>query len=189
MQKGAATRQRILECAILRFAADGFRQASVAGVARDAGITAPAVHAYFGTKEALFNAAFEQDVAGLLEIVKARLGDAGELMPELLAAVDEHPLARRIFQGREADRTAELLALPSVVRTRAELVAMVTAGQQARVLRGDLAPEALAGALETLVLALLLGAVQVGMIGGDERRSAIRDVIVRGVGTGAASAE
>jgi hypothetical protein len=66
---------------------------------------------------------------------------------------------------------------------------MVTAGQQARVLRDDLAPEALAGALETLVLALLLGAVQVGMIGGDERRRAIRDVIVRGVGAGTASGE
>jgi AcrR family transcriptional regulator len=187
--KGEATRRRILACAVSRFAADGFRPASVAQIARDAGVTAPTVHAYFGSKEALFHAAFESDITVLLEVLTTRLADGPQpglglnLIPALLAAIDEHPLARRVFQGLEADRTRDLLQVPAVVRIRERLAALVGAAQQAGVLRADLAPEALAGALETLVLALLLGAVQVGMIGDEQRRLALAAIISTGVRT------
>lgn len=185
--KGAATRQRILDCAIVRFADYGFRQTSVAQVARDAGVTPPAVHAYFGDKEALFNAAVEQDVASLLDVVRQRLADEPipgvglALVPALLAALDPHPLARRIFSGHEPERTAELLQLPAVARTRAQAVAAITAAQQAGLVRADLEPVALTGALETLLLALMLGAVQIGMIGDDERRAAIVALLAQGI--------
>ena len=185
--KGAATQQRILAAAVARFADDGFRQTSVAQVARDAGVTAPAVHAYFRSKTELFHAAFERDIAGLLEVIKARLsegpipGGGFALIPALLAELDAHPLARRIFQGREAEHTRELLNLPAVVHTRAQLTAMVAGAQQAGLLRADLQPEALAGAMETIVLALLLGAVQVGMIGDENRRLAILAILTTGI--------
>ena len=65
--KGTATRQRILDAAVARFASQGFRDTTVAAVARDAGVTAPAVHAYFGSKQELFHAAFEYDVTPVLE--------------------------------------------------------------------------------------------------------------------------
>jgi hypothetical protein len=57
----------------------------------------------------------------------------------------------------------------------------VTDAQQGGMLRDDLAPEALAGALETLILALLLGAVQVGMIGDDQRRLAVTAILIQGI--------
>jgi AcrR family transcriptional regulator len=187
--KGDATRQRVLACAVARFADDGFRQTSVAQVARDAGVTAPTVHAHYGSKEELFRAAFEHDIAALLDVITARLasgalpglGGGLRLIPDLLAAIDDHPLARRVFQGREADRTRELLTVPAVVRTRERLTDLVAGGQRAGLIRGDLAPEALAGALETLVLALLLGAVQVGMIGDEQRRLALVAIIAAGI--------
>jgi AcrR family transcriptional regulator len=185
--KGAATQERIFVAAVARFAADGFRQTSVAQVARDAGVTAPAVHAHFGSKQALFHAAFEHDIAGLLDVVTARLaagplpGGGFALIPALLAELDGHPLARRIFQGREAEHTRELLNLPAVVHTRERLTALVAGAQHAGMLRSDLQPEALAGAMETIVLALLLGAVQIGMIGDDNRRLAILAILTTGV--------
>jgi AcrR family transcriptional regulator len=185
--KGAATQERILAAAVARFAADGFRQTSVAQIARDAGVTAPAVHAHFGSKQALFHAAFERDIAGLLDVVTARLaagplpGGGFALIPALLVELDGHPLARRILQGREAEHTRELLNLAAVVRTRERLTALVAGAQHAGMLRSDLQPEALAGAMETVVLALLLGAVQIGMIGDDNRRLAILAILTTGI--------
>jgi hypothetical protein len=68
-----------------------------------------------------------------------------------------------------------------VVRTRAQLTTLVTVAQSAGLLRADLPAEDLAGAVETLILALLLGAVQVGMIGGESRRTAIAAIISAGL--------
>jgi AcrR family transcriptional regulator len=189
--KGLATRQRLLACAIARFADQGFRQTSVAQIARDAGVTAPAVHGYFGAKEDLFRAAFEHDVADLLAVVRASLAadeflgsdfpSGATLLFALLAEVPNHPLVRWVMQGREPERTVDLLRLPAVAKTRAELVAAVAVAQSHGRLRDDLAPAALAGALETLILALMLGAVQVGMIGDEARRGALAAIVAQGL--------
>jgi AcrR family transcriptional regulator len=185
--KGEATKQRILVCAVVRFAGEGFRGTSVAQIARDAEVTAPTVHAHFGSKEDLFQAAFAHDIEALLEMFRDRIAGGlsmsapAGLIPELLAEFGSHPLARRVFQGREADRTRDLLKLPAVVRARADLIALVEGGQHAGLLRADLSSVALAGALETIVLALLLGGVQIGMIGGEDRRLAILAVISAGL--------
>jgi AcrR family transcriptional regulator len=192
--RGLATRRRILDCAVGRFADQGFRQTSVAQVARDAGLTPPAVHAHFGSKEALFQAAFDEDVASLLSVIQTRLeigalaGLAGvtpgrslTLIPELVAAIEDHALVRRVFQGLEPDRTADLLNAPAVLATRQRLVATVRLGQTAGAVRADLEPVALAGALETLVLALLLGAVQIGVTEDGPRRAALAAIVIRGV--------
>ncbi len=64
--KGDRTRQRLLEIAVQRFAADGYRRTSVSDIARDAGLTPAATYAYFRNKEALFQAAAEavRDITG-----------------------------------------------------------------------------------------------------------------------------
>jgi AcrR family transcriptional regulator len=187
--KGAATRQRILDCAISRFAVQGFRHTSVAQVARDAGLTPPAVHAHFGSKEDLFEAAFEHDVAGVLELIGTAVLDPVDgltlesgmaLMRALLDQLDAHPLARRVFHGGEPERTRTLLHIPAVARARERRVAAIAAAQRAGRVRADLEPAALAGALETLLLALLFAGAQVGMIGDDARRAAIVAVLRQG---------
>jgi AcrR family transcriptional regulator len=188
--RGLATRRRILECAVLRFADQGYRQTSVAQVARDAGLTPPAVHAHFGSKEALFQAAFDEDVANMLAVIRDRLSHgtlAGKtpaepnFIPGLVAAIEHHPLVRRVFRGLEPDRTPELLHTPAVVALRAEVVATVRAGQDRGVLRRDLDATALAGALESLVLALVLGAVQTGRIADDVSRAGLLAIVAQGV--------
>ncbi len=185
--KGLATKRRILHGAITRFAEQGFRQTSVAQIARDAEVSAPAVHGYFGSKEDLFRAAFAHDVEDLVAMFRERLsagtllGSGATLIPDLLAAVQAHPLVRRMLQGREPERTVELLDLPVVARVRQDLVGAVAAAQAAGLIRDDIPAASLAGALETLILALLLGGVQVGLIGDEQRRAALAAIIFKGV--------
>lgn len=191
--KGTATRQRILDAAVTRFAGQGFRDTTVAAVARDSGVTAPAVHQYFGSKQELFHAAFEYDVAPVLAAFHGGGGPGRQLaldgtaarhglVPRVAAEFATHPLAMRVLRGNEPEHTAELMALPAVVAAHDQLTRRVAEDQQAGTLRQDLPPGTLADALETLVFALLLGPVQ--MSGGNDgpgRRWAIAAVISRGI--------
>ena len=191
--KGTATRQRILDAAVARFAGQGFRDTTVAAVARDAGVTAPAVHQYFGSKHELFHAAFEYDVAPVLAAFHDGVGPGRQLaldstaaqhglVPRVAAEFAEHPLAMRVLEGNEPEYTAELMALPAVAAAHDQLTRRVAEDQQAGALRDDLPAGALADALETLVFALLLGPVQMSGENSDPgRRWAIAAVISRGI--------
>ena len=59
--RGTGPAERLLELAVGRFAADGYRRTSVSDIARDADLTPAAVYAYFANKEALFQAAVDAD--------------------------------------------------------------------------------------------------------------------------------
>src|SRR5438045_6729250 len=101
--KGERTRQALLDSAVRRFAADGYRATSLADIAREAGITPAAAYPYFGGKDGLFTAAVDADAAGLIDeavfhVVDDRFdGDWVELIAKLLAGLEHHPLARRIL--------------------------------------------------------------------------------------------
>jgi AcrR family transcriptional regulator len=191
--KGTATRQRILDVAVVRFAGQGFRDTTVAAVARDAGVTAPAVHQYFGSKQELFHAAFEYDAAPVLAAFHGGRGPGRQLalnstaaqqglVPRVAAEFASHPLATRVLRGNEPEHTAELMALPAVVAAHDQLTRRVAEDQRAGTLRDDLPPGELADALETLVFALLLGPVQMSGENSDPGRQwAIAAVISRGI--------
>jgi len=196
LAKGTATRQRILDAAVARFATQGFRDTTVAAVARDAGVTAPAVHSYFGSKHELFHAAFEYDVAPVLQALHGGSGPGRRLsldstaaqhglVPTVAAQFGRHPLAMRVFQGNEPEHTAELMALPAVTEAHQLLTRRIAQDQREGTLRSDLPASALADALETLVFALLLGPVQMSGENSDPgRRWAIASVISRGIRAG-----
>ena len=65
--KGDRTRHAILAAAVIRFAREGYRGTSVADACRDAGLSTTASYPYFANKEALFVAAVDEDVAGLID--------------------------------------------------------------------------------------------------------------------------
>src|ERR1700733_15203403 len=77
--KGDRTRQALLRAAVVRFAREGYRGTSVADLCRDAGLSTTASYPYFANKEALFVAAVDEDVAGLIENAVS------------FAAIDEDP--------------------------------------------------------------------------------------------------
>src|SRR6185503_9697616 len=116
--RGERTRQALLDASVDRFARDGYRATSVVEIARDAGLGGTAAYAYFASKEALFVAALDRDVAGVVEDAAAVVGADPDpnwidaLLAALLDALDRHRLARRILAGLEPEFTVRFLAAP-----------------------------------------------------------------------------
>jgi AcrR family transcriptional regulator len=167
--KGERTRKALLDAAIERFARDGYRGTSVAEVARDARLSGTAAYAYFPNKEALFVAAVDEDAAGVIDEALSTLNDdidldkwRRELIFTLVAAVERHPLARRILSGLEPEFTVRLLSIPALEQLRKEFGARLHAQQLAGDVRADVDPQAIANGLVTIVLSLLMSLLQMG---------------------------
>src|SRR3954469_5889575 len=116
LRKGEQTREAILRAAIVRFGREGFRATSVADIARDASVSGTLAYAYFPNKEALFLAAVDEDAAAVInEGLSTMVADADvedwrqTLIFTLMAAVESHPLARRLLAGLEPDVTERVL--------------------------------------------------------------------------------
>lgn len=188
LRKGERTRQAIVQAAIGRFVADGFQRASMADVAREVGLSPSAVYRYFPTKEALFIAAVDEDIAGMVDLVRRTLhGGApsisvllAELRTELGAAVGEHPLAARALTGVEPMGPDRIMALPHLASLREDLVDLLRAGQDLGLVRPDVSPTTLALGIETIVvyqLAHLATLRGMSVHPSDERWDAIAAVI------------
>jgi AcrR family transcriptional regulator len=166
--KGERTRARLLELAIERFGDRGYRSTSVSEIARAAGLTQAAAYAYFDNKEALFEAAVDEDAAALL----ARAHDVADgtdihaLVPTLLLTalglMDQHPLVQRILRGEERDQLIRLVNLPALTDLRDWIAEEVKAAQTDGRARPDIDPEAFADGAETTIIALLMAVLQVG---------------------------
>lgn len=186
--KGARTRMAIVQSAIGRFVVDGFQRTSMADVARDVGLSPSAVYRYFPTKEALFIAAVDDDLAGVVDLVRRTLHGGAPTVSALLAAVRaelgsavaEHPLAARALTGGEPMGPERIMALPHLADLRADIVGILQRGQRAGVVRPDLPAATLALGIETVViyqLAHLASLRGVGVSPADERWDAIAAVI------------
>ena len=167
--KGERTRQAILEAAIARFGRDGFRVTSVADIARDAAVSGTAAYAYFPNKEALFLAAADEDAARVINEGLASFIDDPDrvdwrenLMLTLLAAVERHPLARRLLAGLEPDVTDRLLDIPALAELRKACAERLAAEQLRGRVRTDIDPVTTANGIVTIVLSLLTSVVRFG---------------------------
>jgi AcrR family transcriptional regulator len=169
LTKGERTRQALLDAAVRRFAADGYRTTSLADIAREAGITPAAAYPYFGGKDGLFTAAVDADAAGLIDeavfhVVDDRFdGDWVELIAKLLAGLEHHPLARRILAGLEPEHTERLLNIPALADLRVGIAALIRTQQSSGLVRTDIDPELISAGLVTSVMALLIAALQTGV--------------------------
>jgi AcrR family transcriptional regulator len=182
--KGERTRRRLLDIAVQRFAADGFRRTSVSDIAREAGLTPAAAYAYFAGKDGLFHAAVDADAGALIEAARmagAKGASAREqlflFVGELRERVDDHPLARRVLSGLEPEVVARLLTIPSLVALTAALADELAEAQAASDIRPDVDPAELAVGLETIVLALLMAELQTGLTVEPERQAGVLAVM------------
>jgi AcrR family transcriptional regulator len=167
--KGDRTRQALLDAAIVRFAREGHRGTSVADVCRDAGLSTTASYPYFANKEALFIAAVDEDVAGLIdEAVSLVVIDEDPdqwgrvIMRALVAHVDAHPLAGRILRGLEPDFTMRLLHIPALQQLRKTVAELIRSQQLVGGVRQDIDPGQSASGLVVIVISLLMATMQTG---------------------------
>ncbi len=172
--KGDRTRQSLLEAAIVRFAREGYRGTSVADVCRDAGLSTTASYPYFANKEALFIAAVDEDVAGLIDdavslvVIDEDPDQWGRvIMRALVAHVDAHPLAGRILRGLEPDFTMRLLHIPALEELRKTVTELIRAQQMAGDVRRDIEPGQTASGMVVIVISLLMATMQTGAGTGD----------------------
>jgi AcrR family transcriptional regulator len=167
--KGDRTRQALLDAAVVRFAREGYRGTSVADVCRDAGLSTTASYPYYANKEALFVAAVDEDVAGLIDdAVSLSLVDVdpdrwgGRMMAALLAHLKEHPLAARILRGLEPEFTMRLLHIPALQELRKAVTELITAQQMEGRVRPDIEAGETASGMVVIVISLLMASVQTG---------------------------
>jgi AcrR family transcriptional regulator len=178
--KGERTRQAIIDAAIARFGRAGYRATSVADIARDAALGGTVAYAYFPNKEALFLAAVDEDAAGVIRegassfIEEIQPKDWREaLILSLLAAVEHHPLAKRLLAGLEPEVTARVLETPALADLRKACAQRLRTEQLNGTVRPELDPVRIANGLVSIVLSLLMSVVQVG---GDTARTYGADV-------------
>ena len=169
--KGAQTRRAILQAAVARFGRDGYRATSVADIARDANVGGTVAYAYFPNKEALFLAAVDEDAAAVIEEgVASTLGPAGTdirrwtdvLLFTLVAAVDRHPLAKRLLAGLEPEVTPRVLEMPALNELRKACTELLRAGQAAGTVRPDIDAATVANGTIALMLSVLMSVTQLG---------------------------
>jgi AcrR family transcriptional regulator len=183
MTKGARTRQSLLDSAIRRFAANGYRGTSVSEVARDVGLTPAAVYAYFGGKEELFAAAVDADAAGLIEGALSPVLSGtfdmewAGLIAALLERLPRHPLARRLLSGLEPEHTVRMLEIPALAELRKGIAERLRAGQASGEVRRDIDPVRAASGLESVVMAILIAAMQTGVPAEGERAEGIVELL------------
>jgi len=164
--KGERTKRRLVEIAIERFGANGFRSTSVSEIARASGLTQAAAYAYFTSKEGLFHDAVDADADALL--TEARAAVAGTPPRDLVAAyvvwlvalLERHPLARRVLAGQEPEVIGRLAALPALDRFNEFLADELRQGQEAGEVRPDIDPDLIAPGIQSLVLGVLFTTVQ-----------------------------
>jgi AcrR family transcriptional regulator len=172
--KGDRTRQALIGAGIVRFAREGYRGTSVSDICRDAGLSTTASYPYFASKEALFVAAVDEDVAQLIADAVSLV--AIELAPEhwghtmmrsLVTGMDEHPLARRIVSGLEPEFTMRLLDIPALTELRKGVAEVMRAHQVTGLVRADVDPVQMANGLVVIVISLLMATMQTGELGLD----------------------
>jgi len=167
--RGEQTRRAILDAAVARFARDGYRATSVADIARDASVGGTVAYTYFPSKEALFIAAVDDDAAAVIGAGLPSLDEESgsgdwplQLILDLFASVEHHPLARRLLGGLEPEITSRVLEIPAVNELRKACIERVRAGQLAGAVRTDADATMLGSGILTISLSLLMSMVQIG---------------------------
>ena len=181
--KGERTQAKILEAAVERFGANGFRPTSVAAIARDAGVSAAAPFAYWSSKEALFDAAVDQDAHAVIDELLAGIDGVDPslwltLVNRLVAILQRHPLARRVLAGQEPDVIDRVLELSAFTELRELLAAVIAEEQATGITRTDLDPHRAAIGIESIVLSITMALLQLKEPPNPERELGVAEILL-----------
>lgn len=112
VQKGLATRERLVAVAGSLFGAHGYEGTSIEAILDGAGVKRGALYHHFDSKKALFDAALDRAIAQIAEVVAAAARRAG---PDPVAALRAGCLAWLELAMDPAIQRVVLLDPPSVV--------------------------------------------------------------------------
>jgi AcrR family transcriptional regulator len=177
----AAARERIVDAALDQLAEGGYASASVAGVARRAGVATGTVYRHFPSKADLFAEVFRRASQREVDVLRA-MTDRGEPVSHRLAAWVEAFVRRALA---EPVRAYALIAEPVDPAVEAERLTFRRA-------YADLFERALNDGVERrelppldaqLTAAAIVGALAEALVGPLQRRDAGADTLVAGLQT------
>lgn len=181
--KGERTQAKILDSAVERFGANGFRPTSVAAIARDAGVSPAAPFAYWPSKEALFDAAVDLDAHAVIDELLAGIEATDPslwltLVNRLVEILNRHPLARRVLAGQEPDVIDRVLELSAFTELRELLAALIAEEQATGITRTDLDPQRAAIGIESIVLSITMALLQLKEPPNPERELGVAEILL-----------
>jgi len=173
----AATKQRILDAATAEFAQYGLAGARVDRIASRADANKQLIYAYFSSKEGLFDAAIEANIARLLDTVPFDADDLPAYAGRLFDFAVAHPQLVRLLRWHQLERPGVLNQLPQTAESNRRKALALTEAQAARKV-SEVLP---ADQLLTLVLALIHGSAETIFGEGTEPVAIERETLITGV--------
>jgi AcrR family transcriptional regulator len=145
-----ATQRRLLEAAAQEFAARGIAGARVDRIAEVAQANKAQIYHYFGSKDQLFDAVFNNLVADTLHEVPIDVTDLPEYAGRLVDRYEQHPQVPRLATWYRLERADTHAPLEAIVNSNRDKVDAIARAQQS----GDLPSHIAAADLLALILAL-----------------------------------
>ena len=169
VRKGDDKRDRIMNAAITAFAQNGYHQATMAAVAREAGVAAGTIYLYFKSKDDLLISIFEEKVQGFIDEFYRQLAQKESAEIKLRKLVQLHlfemqkrPDLAAVFQLELRQSRHFMSAYPKAdLKTYFDLIGeIIEEGQQQGLFRKDLYVSAIKraffGAMDETVTSWLL---------------------------------
>ncbi|HEX3779811.1 MAG TPA: TetR family transcriptional regulator [Pseudonocardiaceae bacterium] len=152
-----ATRARLLDAAVAEFAEFGIAGARVERIARQADSNKAQIYHYYGSKDQLFDAAFEAVVTKVVTAIPLDVHDLPGYAAKLAELYDRHPEIIRMATWQRRERSADAPAPLTIDSLRGKIDAIATAQAD-----NTLPSHYPAGVLLALVLHLATAWVSVG---------------------------
>lgn len=173
----AATKQRILDAATAEFAQHGLAGARVDRIASRADANKQLIYAYYTSKEGLFDATIEANIALLLDTVPFAADDLPGYAGRLFDFAVAHPQLVRLLRWHQLERPGVLNQLPQTAESNQRKAVALAEAQAARKV-SDVLP---ADQLLTLVLALIHGSAETTTPESPEPVAVERATLIAGV--------
>jgi AcrR family transcriptional regulator len=138
-----ATRRRLREAAAVEFAAYGIAGARVDRIAAAAKSNKAQIYHYFGSKDGLFEAVFEDLVVRTVRTVPIDVTDLPEYAGRLFDGYVEHPEVARLAAWYRLERAETRPMLDALLASYQDKVAKIAAAQRAGQLPTHFGPVAL----------------------------------------------
>jgi AcrR family transcriptional regulator len=135
-----ATKRRLLDAATKEFARYGIAGARVDRIAAEARSNKAQIYHYFGSKDELFDAVFNEFVATTLREVPIDPTDLPEYAGRLFDGNTRHPELTRIASWHRLERAGTTLPLESIVKANQSKVDAIAEAQRQGVLTTRYSP-------------------------------------------------
>ncbi len=125
-----ATKRRLLDAAIHEFSEYGIMGARVEKIAALAKANKQAIYMYFGSKEGLFSAAFEERIKDFLASVQFDEGDLAAFAGRMFDKFEDAPDTRRLTLWYHLERTVANIRVPLIEESTRDQVHAIRAAQE-----------------------------------------------------------